>query len=126
MHIDIFNTFLCTIIIIKLTSIGSIFSKTIQEVNLTLGEHHKVVKTGNEVKAEIDMWIQVSTYIHIGWLKECINDNKKKELPSLVFHFSSNGVNIIYNLFTPRYGWNSAKVGVKHQSINQQLKYKFS
>jgi len=35
-------------------------------LNLTLGEHHKVVKTGNEVKAEIDMWIQVSTYIHIG------------------------------------------------------------
>ena len=54
-----------TIIIIKLTSIGLIFSKTIQEVNLTLGEHHKVVKTGNEVKAEIDVWIQVSIYICI-------------------------------------------------------------
>lgn len=64
-HIDISNTFLFTIIIIKLTSIGLIFSKTIQEVNLTLGEHHKVVKTGNEVKAEIDVWIQVSTYICI-------------------------------------------------------------
>jgi hypothetical protein len=37
----------------------------LQEVNLTLGEHHKVVKTGNEVKAEIDVWIQVSTYICI-------------------------------------------------------------
>jgi cytidylate kinase len=55
-HIDISNTFLFTIIIIKLTSIGLIFSKTIQEVNLTLGEHHKVVKTGNEVKAEIDVY----------------------------------------------------------------------
>lgn len=62
MHIDISNTFLFTIILIKLTSIGFIFSKAIQEVNLTLGEHHKVVKSGNEVKAEIDMWIQVSTY----------------------------------------------------------------
>ena len=66
MHIYISNTVLFTIIQITLTSIGFIFSKTIQAVNLTLGEHHKVVKTGNEVKAEIDMWIQVSTYIHIG------------------------------------------------------------
>jgi len=24
------------------------------------------------------------------------------------------------NLFTPRYSWNTAKVGVKHQSINLQ------
>jgi hypothetical protein len=28
----------------------------------------------------------------------------------------------IYNLFTPRYSWNTAKVGVKHQSINVYAK----
>ena len=25
---------------------------------------------------------------------------------------------ILYNMFTPQYSWNIAKVGVKHQSIN--------
>jgi hypothetical protein len=32
-------------------------------------------------------------------------------------------VNIIYNLFTPLYSWNTAKVGVKHQSINQSINW---
>ena len=28
---------------------------------------------------------------------------------------------LIYNLFTPRYSWNTAKLGVAHQSINQYI-----
>ena len=32
-------------------------------------------------------------------------------------------VSNIYNLFTSRYSWNTAKVSVKHQSINQYAKH---
>ena len=35
---------------------------------------------------------------------------------SLMFNYTF--LMLIYNLFTPRYSWNAAKVCVKHQSIN--------
>ncbi|CAC5389586.1 Anionic trypsin-2 [Mytilus coruscus] len=37
--------------------------KVIPEVNLTLGEHHKVVMTGNEELVQIDTWIMHPDYI---------------------------------------------------------------
>jgi hypothetical protein len=54
-----------------------------------------------------------------------INQDNKPNYTDPVLHVANlkyiGAITCIYNLFMPRYSWNTAKVGIKHQTINQSL-----